>query len=670
VKGPHVRKGFGRRATAAGIALMRVPAVALAVALAAAPADAGAAGAAAAPSAVPLEVYGGLPHLEDACVSPDGKRLAFVSTEGDTRIIAIVSLADSAILGRMRVGDAKLRGIEWADDRRLLIWTSETTVPWGLRGTRHEWFQLQVYDFAKHESRMVPDNYRLRQDRIMNTTWGRVMVRRIEGHTVLFVPTTYVAERTMPALVRVDLDSGGQRVVRKGLDDTRRWLVDENGEIAAEEDYDEESGAWAIKTRHGGGFGPIASGREPIDSPHLLGFGPNEDTLLVEMMVAGDLEWKLLSLKDGSFGPALADGQEMTAPIEDRLTHRMVGGLIVDDDYHYNFFDPLMRRNWAAIVRAFAGAHVRFVSASEDFGKLIVRVEGPAFGFVYEIVDIASLQANPVGNIYLDLVEPLESRRITYTAEDGLEIPAFLTLPRSGAARGLPLVVLPHGGPQVRDTADFDWWSQALADQGYAVLRPNYRGSALNQRFVEQGYGQWGRKMQTDLSDGVRYLVKQGIVDPQRVCIAGASYGGYAALAGVTLDPGVYRCAVSVAGPSDLGQMLEWVNDKHLSSTSGEQRYWDRFMGAQGPSDPALKKVSPIFHVEAVNAPVLLIHGKDDTVVPFDQSDDMYDALRHAGKRVELITLKHEDHWLSRGETRLQMLRAMVAFLRANNPPD
>ncbi len=175
--------------------------------------------------------------------------------------------------------------------------------------------------------------------------------------------------------------------------------------------------------------------------------------------------------------------------------------------------------------------------------------------------------------------------------------------------------------------------------------------------------------MQTDLSDGVRYLVKEGIADPAKVCIVGASYGGYAALAGATLDPGVYRCAVSVAGISDLARMLRWEGRGGLDA-SEVTRYWDRFWGASGASDPLLNTISPIKHVDAVKVPLLLIHGRDDTVVPYEQSQVMFDALKDSKKDVELVTLKKEDHWLSRGETRLQMLEATVTFLRAHNPPD
>ena len=175
--------------------------------------------------------------------------------------------------------------------------------------------------------------------------------------------------------------------------------------------------------------------------------------------------------------------------------------------------------------------------------------------------------------------------------------------------------------------------------------------------------------MQTDLSDGVRYLVKEGIADAGKVCIVGASYGGYAALAGVTLDPGVYRCAVSVAGISDLAQMLRSEGKGGLDSRE-VTRYWDRFWGASGASDPVLNTISPIKHIDAIKVPVLLIHGRDDTVVPFEQSQLMFDAMKANKKDVEMVTLKKEDHWLSSGETRLQMLEAMVAFLRAHNPPD
>jgi dipeptidyl aminopeptidase/acylaminoacyl peptidase len=259
-------------------------------------------------------------------------------------------------------------------------------------------------------------------------------------------------------------------------------------------------------------------------------------------------------------------------------------------------------------------------------------------------------------------------RVATYSARDGRPIKALLTLPRGREPKNLPLIVLPHDGPASHDEAGFDWMAQAFASRGYAVLQPQFRGSSgFGWNFESAGFGEWGRKMQTDLSDGVRALASQGFIDPKHVCIVGASYGGYAALAGVTLEQGVYRCAVSVAGLSDLRKFLG--GPKADAEHSSTVRYWDRFMGAKDPKDPVLDQISPASHAAAASAPILLIHGKDDTVVPIEQSEIMERALRGANKPVEFVALKSEDHWLSREATRMQMLQATVAFLEKNNPP-
>jgi dipeptidyl aminopeptidase/acylaminoacyl peptidase len=612
-------------------------------------------------------VYGRLPNLEDVALSPDGSRIAFVKTTQNTRLIEIVSLADRKLLGGLRVGEEKLRGIYWADDNHLMITTSITSLPWGFSGMQHEWLMLQVYDVLKQKAFSVPEI--LDQNiKTMNVIVGRAMIRHIGGHTMLYVPGLYVTDRTLPMLIRCDLETHTQTVYRQGSEFTRQWLVDGAGDIVAEEDYRDADQQWSVKLLRDGHLQPTASGREPIDYPELLGFGPTEGTLLMRLLEDGDPVWRLMSIKDGTLGPPMAERMTLDEPIEDPRNYRMIGGVHVDDDYKYVFFDPSMQRHWDATVRAFNGEHVRLESASADFRRIVVRVDGPQYGYQYQLVDFDTHKADSVGDVYAGLTAPLEVRRITYAAGDGLQVPAYLTLPPGRDPKNLPLIVLPHGGPAVRDTAEFDWWSQALADQGYAVLQPNYRGSDIDRRFLTAGFSQWGRKMQTDLSDGVRYLATEGIADPQRVCIVGGSYGGYAALAGVTLEPDVYRCAVSVAGLSDLKRMLNWVNEKHFSNKNLEQRYWDRFLGVTGPSDPTLSQISPINHVDAVKVPVLLIHGRDDTVVPFEQSESMFTSMRHANKSVELVTLKHEDHWLSRGETRLQMLQATVAFLQAHNP--
>jgi dipeptidyl aminopeptidase/acylaminoacyl peptidase len=618
--------------------------------------------------AAPLEVYGRLPSLEEVALSPDGSRIAMIQTTAkNDRLLVVHSLTEHKVLGKpMLLGGVKLRSLEWADDDHLLITSSQTAAPMELIGSAHEWSLLNVWDVTKQKMASYPNLSQSPDVRIMNVLYGDVMIRRLDGHTVLFVPGIWLSGETLPALFRVDLDSGRQRMVREGSEQTQEWLVDDQGEVAAEEDYDEHNQRWRMLERREGHLQEIASGHDPIDIPALLGFGPEPGTLLVQTHEDGDPVWRLLSLRDGTFGPSMEARSSLEAPIEDRLTYRMIGGVHTDDAAHYVFFDPHVQAVWNSIVDGYAGEQLEFVSASADFKQVIVKVNGPLHDYTYELMDMTSHKALLIGEVYAGLGTPLENKRIAYTAADGLEIPAYLTLPRGKPPKNLPLIVFPHGGPATRDTAEFDWWAQAMAAAGYLVLQPNFRGSTLTMSHLTAGYGEWGRKMQTDLSDGVHYLVKSGMVDPARVCIVGASYGGYAALAGVTLDPGIYRCAVSVAGISDLKRMLKAVGP----NAGSERRYWNRFMGVTGPADPLLQQLSPIKHVDAISAPVLLIHGRDDTVVEFEQSTAMLDAMNHAKKQVEMVTLKNEDHWLSRGETRLQMLQASMAFLRAHNPPD
>ena len=337
----------------------------------------------------------------------------------------------------------------------------------------------------------------------------------------------------------------------------------------------------------------------------------------------------------------------------------------------YRFLADADQRQWAAVRRAFPDAVVRIETWSDDRSKLILKVEGKTAGAAYYMLDAATKHADWLAIEYTT-IEPDdigETRAIEYKAADGLTIPAYLTLPRGAVAKGLPLVVLPHGGPGARDDPGFDWWAQGLASRGYAVLQPQFRGSTgFGEPFHAAGFGEWGRKMQTDLSDGVAHLAADGTIDPKRVCIVGASYGGYAALAGVTLQHGIYRCAASLAGPADLRAMLAYEETRTGGTKNGTMRFWQRFMGATSPSDRMLDAISPLKLAAKVDVPMLLIHGVDDTVVPFAQSKAMAAALTRAGHPATLVTLPGEDHWLSRGVTRTAMLRATVDFLGLNLP--
>jgi len=614
----------------------------------------------------PLEAFGQLPSLEHVAVSSEGDRIAFVQQVRDERYLAVYSLADRSALTAFRVGGVKLRALEWVDADKLLLTNSVTRTVVELRGPRREWSMLQVCDLTRQACRRI--SLKSRGTMTMNVVWGRQSVRRIDGRAVLFANGVHVTDRTLPAVLRVDLDTLKTRPLVKGDADSEGWIVDEEGEVLAELRYREADWRWTVLARRDDRLLEVAAGISPVEMPEFVGLGSDGRSLIVEFFEGGNPVWKQLDLASGDWTTPFDEGAARGYPLVDRLTHRVIG-YADHARARYVFFDRELQSRWDSIVRAFGGARVTLESVSDDFTRVAVRVFGRGAAPKYHVVDWNTKKAELVGEPYAGVRRAAEVRTIAYRAADGMEIPAILTLPPGREPRGLPLVVLAHGGPATVDVPDFDWWAQAIASRGYAVLQPNYRGSSVDWAFLSAGFGQWGRRMQSDKSDGVRHLVAQGTVDAGRVCIVGASYGGYAALAGVTLESGVYRCAVAVAGISDPSRMLSWVNYARGQGNSRSMRWWQRFMGVSGPRDPALAAISPLARAAAVEAPVLLIHGRDDTVVPFEQSKIMANALRRASRPVELVTLRDEDHWLSRGETRLQMLQASIAFLEKHNPP-
>lgn len=247
-------------------------------------------------------------------------------------------------------------------------------------------------------------------------------------------------------------------------------------------------------------------------------------------------------------------------------------------------------------------------------------------------------------------MRPMEMLR--YAAEDGLSIPAFLTRPADDM-RGAPLVVLIHGGPAVRDYWDWNQEVQVLAANGYAVFQPQFRGSSgFGKRFEPAGYGQWGLSMQDDISAGVRHLIKQGIADPRRICIVGASYGGYAALWGLVKTPELYQCGVSYAGVVDIAFMAKDGSDASDSKVARELSMLR--VGDTRANQARFDQVSPLKHASRIMAPVLLMHGDSDQRVPIEHGEKMKTAMKDNGKAFEWLSFKYGGHGLrSRAEHKL-----------------
>jgi len=623
--------------------------------------------------AAPLETYGRLPNIEEVAVSPSGAYVALVATDGEARSVIVKSTADGKLRALSQAGKVKVRGLTWAGDDHLIVATTSTQLGFELEGPQVERTVPVDLDLNAHKTRGLMEGTG-QGVMAMNTIHGAPKVRTVDGQSVVFARGTYFegGGRGKVGLFKVDLAHGHSSLIQHGTSDAYDWLVDGAGQVVAEASYSDKAGIWTLRIKTpASGWQKVERAMSPVDTPDLVGMTSDGRSIIVEESDgANGRTWRKVSIETGQWTDA-NDEAIGEKPLVSAADGRVIGAFsLVGDEPRYTFYDPKDTAIWRGIQRAYPDDFVTLVSWSTDHRTVVARVDSALYGPAFALVDIAAGSADWLGPEFVGLKPSDVARKtsIRYAAADGTEISGYLTLPTGRQPKGLPLVVLAHGGPAARDKPGFDWEAQALASRGYAVLQPNFRGSSgLGDAFRAAGYGQWGRKMQTDLSDGARYLEKLGVVDAKRVCIAGGSYGGYAALAGATIDHGVYRCAVDYAGVSDLRAQ---VTSSKIRYGEGAARYWRRFIGARDDSDPVMATYSPVNRAAEADIPILLIHGRDDSVVPFAQSQKMAEALRRAGKPVEFVALPGEDHWLSRGETRLKMLQAEVAFLEKNNPPN
>jgi len=613
-----------------------------------------------------LETYVKSPLIQDVSLSPNGERIALITRPQGVNVLIVYDIATDKT-SQMALGEAKIRGLFWGSNDNVMITTTVTVGLQEFTGSKQEHRLVINYDLRTNKMKPLFN----RMEGYYNTVEGNVQrVRMADGKYYVTASNYYMKGYEYPLnLFRFDLDTGKERLIDDSVRETENWVLTPAGVPVARAFYFRDRKNWTLEFRtEKGGWRKAFEQKEAIDYPSLIGLGRSEKSVIV-YIDAGEKAGNYYEVSaDGTFSEAL-NGNERVSPLFHPQTRLFSGFARYDDWVSYAYTDPKLQKLADLAIKAMPGYNVSIYEfAAENPRRVLLYGEAPEDPGTYYFIDFGTGKYVSVGENYPDL--PVEwvtqKQKMSYKAADGLEIHGYLTLPPFREAKNLPLVVHPHGGPNARDTSDFDWEVQLYASRGYAVFQPNFRGSTgYGDAFVEAGYGQWGRKMQTDLSDGVRHLAAAGTIDPKRVCIVGASYGGYAALAGVTLDPGVYNCAVSVAGISDLKDMLDFDRTKSGASDSPMMLYMKRSLGDR----KTLDEISPIRHVDKVTVPVLLVHGRDDTVVEVAQSRQMARALKNAGKDVTYVELQGEDHWQSVESSRLDMAKAIISFIEKHNPP-
>lgn len=328
----------------------------------------------------------------------------------------------------------------------------------------------------------------------------------------------------------------------------------------------------------------------------------------------------------------------------------------------YHFFDEERKNLQKILEKKLTGYEVVIADLNKNEDRMLLRTYSDKSRGAYYFYDVNDKGFFKIGDVSPWLNESMLSdmKPVKFISREGLTINGYLTLPKDIEERNMPVVVTPHGGPWARDSWGFDPETQFLANRGYAVLKINFRGSTgYGRKFWERGFKKWGREMQNDITDGVNWLVKEGIADKNRIGIYGGSYGGYAVLAGLAFTPDLYKCGVDYVGVSNLFTFMESIPP-----------YWKPFLdmfyemvGDPEKDKEILMATSPVFHVDKIKAPLLIAQGANDPRVAKSESDQIVDALKKRGIDVPYIVKDNEGHGFQNEENRFEFYRAMEEFL-------
>lgn len=618
------------------------------------------------PSQLAAEDFGRLPFLSMPRISPDGTTLAGLLNMNGEQVIAMLNLfniKDNPVYLRVLDG-TQINWISWVNKDNILVGASALLPVEGDRWAVSR--MIGINRISKKVTKLMWDQNGQGSEPLWFASDGSPTILMASQNSI------YLGEDFWPSVYRMDIETGKRSLVLKGRTNVMDWFADSAGSVRAGVAYNDDSRKFRLLYRgpEGGLFKTVDAAdsrkQEVLTRPFL--FIPGTTHAMVmhdnDQGMTAIYEIDMTSQQDVRTVYTAPEGSEV-----DSVTLSADGATLLGVSYTglasgTVWFDTELADVQKAIDKSLPDKQARIISMSADRSRLLIRVDRPDLPGALYYFDINESRMQRI-SMFNDKLgsRPLNPvKLVRYKARDGLEIEAVLTLPKDRPARNLPIVMMPHGGPWSQDTLDYDYWAQFIASRGYAVLQPNFRGSTgYGTEFLRKGEGQMGLAMQDDITDGLNWAAKEGLVDPKRACIVGASYGGYAAMWGIAKDPDLYRCAVSIAGVANVRRE---VNDFGNSLMGGKFKDdWKR-MSADFPA------ISPINAIDRIKAPLLLIHGKKDITVDYAQSDNMYGKMRAAGKQVELVPLPLADHSFRREADRVLLLRSIEAFLAKHNPAD
>ncbi len=595
---------------------------------------------------IPLQHFFKNPEKTGFKISPNGAYISYLAPYENRLNIFVQKVGDDKAKCITRETDRSIAGYFWANDNCLL---------YAKDNKGDENFHLFSVDI---EGKEVKDLTPFPDAKVM-------IVDELEDNETELLIQLNKRNPQIFDVYRLNIETGEMIMVAENPGNISAWHTDHEGKIRAATATDGVNASILYRENEGQPFKVICTTnfKESL-SPIMFTFdnqyvyavsniGRDKSAIVIYDIVNNKEIKEVFSHPDVDVGGIIHSRKRKVLTGVHYTTHKI----------ELSFFDEISQKRYERLVELLGKELEIFIASSnknEDI-FLVRTINDRSMGSYY-LYDSKTDTLTKLTDVspWLNQSELAEMKPITYEARDGLKIQGYLTLPKGVEAKNLPVVVNPHGGPWARDTWMFNPEVQFLANRGYAVLQMNFRGSTgYGRKFWECSFKQWGRAMQDDITDGVQWLIKQGIADPERIAIYGGSYGGYATLAGVTFTPDLYACAIDYVGVSNLFTFLDSIPP-----------YWKPYIemmyemvGHPEKDKELLEASSPVFHVDQIKAPLFVAQGAMDPRVKKSESDQIVAALQKRDVAVQYLVKDNEGHGFHNQENKFEFYQAMEDFL-------
>lgn len=594
---------------------------------------------------IPLEDFFKNPEKSGFQISPDGTRISYRAPWNRRMNIFVQRIGEETAVRITSATERDIPAYFWSGNDRILYLQDSGG---------DENYRLYAVEAGGSEARdLTPfDGVRVR------------IVDRLEDRDDEVLIGLNRRDPRLFDVFRLNIDSGELTLVEENPGDIEGWLTDHEGGLRAAVRTDGVNNSLLYRGHESQPFKTLITTdfRESI-SPLFFTF--DNKKLYVASNLGRDTSAiyifnpETATLEDLIFEHPEVD---VSSLFRSRKRKVITGTGFTTDRFHYHFFDEERAALQKELEDRLPGYEVTVTSMNKDEDKVLLHAGSDKTLGAYYFYDTRTKDFQKLADLSPWLPEErlASMKPVQYISRDGLTIHGYLTLPEGSEGKNLPVIINPHGGPWVRDSWGYNSEAQFLANRGLAVLQMNYRGSTgYGRAFWEASFKEWGRAMQDDITDGVKWLIEQGIADPERIGIYGGSYGGYAVLAGLAFTPDLYACGVDYVGVSNIFTLLETIPPYW---ELGRQMLYEQ-IGDPVKDEELLRAASPVFHADRIQAPLFVAQGANDPRVKKAESDQIVEALRKRGVDVEYMVKDNEGHGFHNEENRFEFYRAMERFL-------